>query len=768
MATPPTSDIDGAGPSPLPPRPGTNSPFGPVSTARFDDQQLVKAWLGYLRAASKVYKSWADEFEVETLEQMFYGFQWNRQGNELTPEQRYVVNLFFSDLETKLPALLFNRPGVIAQARPPFADDPSTNIMQRVQLLKDTADTLLVDPRSRFRPSHGLALKDSFFRYGVIGAFYDQNPLLSHVPSDLPPRQYGKKDMTRGDGTGVGVDLSEGVEGQTAQMDDDESAEGMRDTPQEEMGELGAGGLPGVGQAPPPVDGHAFFRWIPSKQFRVPAVNHNSLDENSWCAFYEWHPLADVKNNEFFDQEAREHLRPGGLIADFEAMSATNPPGRSTTATSAPATSDADDKGQYVQVWWIWDIREKKRMVLTPSSPLPLLAPEPYTTLPFSCLKFYERLGSFYPIPPCWNWKHPQRQINQEREDSRIHRRRFYRRYGMVEDVLDEQEMSKLESGGDGVVVTFRNLGARGINEAFQPIQDAPRDPQNNVDAATLMTDMRMMSNVGGEQKGTADAKTATQAALVETNARLRQSAEKEVVAIWVGGSITIIIKTAVEFYPADFWIKTNVDVYGVGGAEEMMRVGGLWKQIKLAELDDFEWEIGVDVESLTPETSELQRQQWSQVIGLFSQPNIMLLLLCSDMLLRKTLALYGIRSSKDVIDIKRAMQVGLLAQGLQVAVAAAEQANAMSMQEDGVQGPGGGGMMDLSAMLGGAGGAVVGGVPGGDPAQIAQGGVGATATPGVGAGAPTQPANPLMRLLAGLVGQGGGMQGGIAGGGGR
>lgn len=741
MATPPVDDIDGAGPSPLPPRSRGGPSF--TTTSRTDEVNNVKTWLRRIRAASKAYKSWADEYQVEQLERMYYGFQWGRQGNELRPQDRYVVNLIFGDAETKMPALLFQRPSVIVQARPSLADDPSAGIQARVQLVKDTADTINADPRSGFRVAHRLALKDSLFRFGVIAAFYDQDPMLTRDQERMPPRKRNKdtEGVERPD-----LDETEGVDGTNGEMDEAPSPFPSLATPE-------------------PVAARIVYRWIPSKQFRVPAQNCNTLEENSWCGFFTWESFDDVKNNNFFDPEAREQLTPGSAVAEFERPEMIQPPGQGSTASASNSRPD-EDTTEAVQVWWLWDIREKKRMVISPSSPLPLLSPEPYTTLPFSVLSFFERLGSFYPVPITWNWKHPQEEINREREDARIHRRRFYRRYLMRENAIDQPELEKLETGGDGVVAKVAGAGNGPLSDVLIPVQDAPRDSNAYADAQILMQDMRLMSNVGGEQKGTADAKTATQAALVESNARLRQGWEKEVVAIWLASSITKCIKTAIEFFPVDYWIKVNVDTTGVGGAEEAFRVSGVWQRIKLSDLNTFEWELAVDVETLAPESSDLQRQQWSQVLGVFSQPQIMLFLLCSDMVLKKTLALYGVRSSKDVSDVKRAMQVCLLANGLQVAVSAAEQANAISAQEDGVRGPGGGGMFDLGGLLPGAGGGALPG--GGTPTQIAQGGAGALATPGAGAGAPGPKGSPLMQLLAGLIGQGAGQVGGMMGGGGR
>ncbi|WP_196301948.1 hypothetical protein, partial [Streptococcus pneumoniae] len=79
-----------------------------------------------------------------------------------------------------------------------------------------------------------------------------------------------------------------------------------------------------------------------------------------------------------------------------------------------------------------WDHRKKVRHVFLGADFSRALTPpegKPWTVYPFNILRGPgEILDSGYPVPPTYNWRAPQDEINERSERMRVHGRRFNRK----------------------------------------------------------------------------------------------------------------------------------------------------------------------------------------------------------------------------------------------------------------------------------------------------------------------------------------------------
>ena len=102
------------------------------------------------------------------------------------------------------------------------------------------------------------------------------------------------------------------------------------------------------------------------------------------------------------------------------------------------------------------------------------------------------------------------------------------------------------------------------------------------------------------------------------------------------------------------FPVKVTVDPTAEGAFEETLKTAVIWKQITADELGDLNYEVRVDLEELTPVTEESRRESWNQVLAILTNEKLLLLLMNSPTMLRKTMGFYGIRSATELQEIQK------------------------------------------------------------------------------------------------------------------
>ena len=84
----------------------TSSRSNPKGELYESDLHTGKMFMARIRQAQKTKDAWENKFKCAKLEEYYEGKQWKDQEN-YTP---YVLNLFYSTIEIKNPALLFRNP----------------------------------------------------------------------------------------------------------------------------------------------------------------------------------------------------------------------------------------------------------------------------------------------------------------------------------------------------------------------------------------------------------------------------------------------------------------------------------------------------------------------------------------------------------------------------------------------------------------------------------------------------------------------------------
>ena len=584
----------------------------------------IKRLRDELTRADKFYKAWSDEFKTDRLEDFVVKSKQRRSTATDTAsfeQDSYIVNELSPSLNARLPALMFDTPRAIVTPRDPLTDDPKVapvdpaaeamaaltgqpmvpppvaqaiTAEHKAKLREDVLNTILQDESSGFVEETNLSMREAFFRFGVVEAFYTAD--FRQIDESFT------------------VDIAEG-----------QSVEAGKIAPRIPTAE------------------RIRFRRIRAEDFRVSANSKNKLERSDWCGYYEWVFVDDLRKNPNYtnvENIPESKISSSGAIM---GVPTAGEQGASEGRSAAPADG-------MVRIFKMWHMRERKRYVWIDQDDQFLCDGKPYKTMPISALTFDPILDQFYPVPPCFNWTGVQIEYNETRDMQRTHRRRALRKFIYQEGAFTDAEIGKLSSNED---MAFAQVSQQiPLSGACRPLEMAPMDPISGESYMITKAEMQEVTKVGGEQKGFAESKTASQANIIAVNKQVQDSTDRNRVAKWLSKLSFIALKLAEEYFTLPAIIKTSVDMTGPQPGLEQQKVKERWLAIKMDDLGELEYEVSIDVESMSPPNSTLQAQQWNQLLALLSQPSVLALMAASETLARKTLSIYGIRDEEQVQEI--------------------------------------------------------------------------------------------------------------------
>lgn len=575
---------------------------------KLTEKDRVSAWNRRAVDSNKPHREWSDLYSVDMLEEYFYGHQWQGDSSEWD-QRKYVINLVYPSVKISMPSMLFQLPKFKITPKPTRSDDPTSDIAARAKLQEDTVNSKIEDPDFGFELEAFLAMFDAQFRFGIVEVGYT---------ADCIDNPLAGKPILNDDETEM-LDK----EGKTVPH-------------------------PAVNIT----DERAFCKWIPAKQFRVSERNVNRMEACDWVGYYELHWIDDIQANK-----------------NYKNTSNLKTTHRMKGATKDTASSSAEEiKPGMVKVWKIWDLRAKVKRIF-PEGGEKFFREEPFKFLPFAVLKHDEILGQFYPLPPTYNWVHPQNELNDTREMQRVHRKRFIRRFlrrsGAFTDV---EEFRKLLSGEDGVSAEVNG----DPSTAVVPMADAPLDSAITRNIPQTQDDFTRISGISGEAQQVAQSETATQANLIALAGRIRESHKRVQVGKWLAQIGRLLLMTLRENMALPFWIKVAVDPQSPMAGQEAQEVAYLWKQITNEQLGDIDLDITVDLASMSPVQQEQERTEWLTFLNLIMNPQLGAVLSQSPALLRKTAGLFNIHNERDLREVASAMEKSALMFAMQQAQASA------------------------------------------------------------------------------------------------
>jgi hypothetical protein len=213
-----------------------------------EPDKTVKLWMKRVRAAEKAREEWEGRYEVVRCREYWSGIQRN-DPTDGSGDRRAQVNLILPSVRQRIPSLYFYYPFARVVANPAKADTPATQVDDRAQLLQDTANSLLRDPRCGLKEQTLIALKEAHWAFGCVEVGYSADFVDNPALKDVAPA-----------------------------LKESETTEGVESKPRKIVR-----------------DEWFWTRRIPPRQILVSAPESSVPEENDWIGYWEYQHLEDVK-----------------------------------------------------------------------------------------------------------------------------------------------------------------------------------------------------------------------------------------------------------------------------------------------------------------------------------------------------------------------------------------------------------------------------------------------------------------------------------------
>ena len=559
--------------------------------------ELQAIWETRIAEAEAEKRAWEEEFNVRELEQFYEGHQ---RPDDWPEEQWFTINLCFASARIlKRNVCPRNLRVEVRLARSFTADANVIASMQQVMKLRKAVLQYFVDRLEVWREGQ-MAYLNSLWQFGVVKVGYSA-------------------DMQDNPNAGGVVYDREG------NIIYDENGQVVYE-PDEAV-----------------VSEEFFVDQVDPECFLVDRYCGNNLDKTGrWCAEKFFCSVEDIQNNPLYKKSKVKNLSASALTPSEREYLGNNK--RIFSAWDVQAGVPLPEN-EIVVGYEIYDLEREETLTIIRGAPDIIRGPEPtpqgVPLHPFVILKFNERRGKFYPIPGIFNWIGPQKELNDARNRMAIHRRRFNRKYGYLDGGIDQDELDKLESGGDGTYVRLNQAGA------LEPIKDAPLDTTAVVDTDMLRREFMELTGVGDQQRNLTGADSATEAEIVERRAREGEIDEHEECMDF----ISEIVRKLHASIEANMTQEGAVEFVGPGGTE--------WISFGPEHFEKIEGEVlfKATAEESSRVTLQVERAQMLQLIEILGRNPLMAL---DDVLLRALVDKFPALSGNELL-VQRLQQLALV-----------------------------------------------------------------------------------------------------------
>lgn len=559
------------------------------------DEDFSKVIAEEVQASDQYFQSWRTRFICERLAEYYEGFQWEGASENL--DDHYVLNMIFSTMNIKRPTLLFKTPQFYASPKPIRQDFDAGRASETAALAADVLNTFVDTDSMNFAEEAESSILDAGSHFGIMEVGFDAT-WMKNPKAGLPIL---KSDVEPTDGL------------------DDDIIEEPEEIPQEEW---------------------IYVKRIDPNRFRVSLPDFKKLSQHKWVGYYDFIRTADFEDSRL-------------KFKNIDQLDKTTYQVPRATNASLNNLSENEMYEGYTKVWKLWFNHEKVFRIIDDGSGYPLYE-EPFKRLPLFDLRFHKRRNGFYPIPFFFNWKSPQDEINETRDQLRYIRRRAKRAWLQRKNALDENEREKFLTGPSEMVVECEGNPA----EALFPIQSPPIDGAIMNAFVSSKDDFNIASGTGAEARGQADRVTATQANIMDSRSSTREADEREIVAKWYCAIGREILETAVERMTLPQWVKINQDIGSWG--EDVTDVQEMWRKVEIGELADNQYKLHFKVESLSPIVQEQEETSFLNFMAVISQYPI--ISLNPDLILETAYRL-GYHNKKVIRAMQQAAQLHIMGQ---------------------------------------------------------------------------------------------------------
>lgn len=568
---------------------------------RVDDQ----IWSERIKSANKYHDQWEKLFKCKILEDYYEGRQWANVTDGYSP---YTINKFFETIEIKIAEFIPTFPKYQISAKEANSTEDLESAAEASTLKQDVLNTIVQDNRKHFRQEMEMAYKDSYFRFGMMEVGYAADWILN--PNAQKPL------------------LASGAEVNPAKK-----SKIIR-----EPDEL-------------PVNERVYFKHIGARRFRVGGIDNKYLSHCSWVGYYEF-----VFKDDLLSLKG---------VKNSDKIQGAMPQEPSSDTVYGDSDNEKMKNGA-VKIWHIWDTRAGNRLIIL-DSPCVTIYEKKYKRLNLFDYRPNRRTSTegFYPVPPAFQWLSSQDEINETRESQRAHRRRFVRKFQVVADFIDDEEIEKFENGADGALIKVKRP------QAIAPIDNAAMGGENKDAMVTSSDDLNKISGTSSESRGVADRTTATQAQIINQRSSIRETHERDLVVDWLCDIGREILLTVRDKFVIGVWaqLTSNIKDQFLG---EVQITNPAYQWVSAEQLQDgYDFRIEVDVTSLSENAAQDEKQKFIEFLSVLANyPAIAF----SPLLVREAAYRVGYRNEAVIKELQKMALMQELGRQQQIGQAQAQQ----------------------------------------------------------------------------------------------
>jgi hypothetical protein len=354
------------------------------------------------------------------------------------------------------------------------------------------------------------------------------------------------------------------------------------------------------------------IEWVPWGRFVFDPEGGNDFRKHSWVA-EEWvRPTEELKQDKLYNTaklKATEFADQTAPTDEGGWPLGVNPYEQSSDISGMDDSEAVKMDGGRTRGWTIYDfVTNEIRWIAQQGEdgesdfylreePMPeeMWDRGPKHGGPFAFLQFNEVPNSWLGLPDIETMKEIQDEVNLLHSKVFTHMRRADRHY-LVERgfVLDNDDWDQLTKGGDMSFCEVDSL------DGVAPLPVAPMDPtvEGAIGLATAAFDELAG---GGEQRGVASSETATQGAIIENRAQMRDADRKTIVGEFLVTMASILMRSIQANLTQAVYAKVEDPKFGRAYQFE----GTIEPYHK-----DGDFGITLDVQALAPRTNATYRNQ--------------------------------------------------------------------------------------------------------------------------------------------------------------
>lgn len=576
----------------------------------------AQAWEMRITAAEKRYIEWSTKYNCVGLEKLYLGKHYSSYGDY----EPYVLNLVYATIKLKLSNYILHHPEFRLSPRAGRVDF-NPDVAMRASVLKESALNEVINrPDAHFVDETEAVALDSYFRFGIMETGYAADWQHPDKPEPL-------------------TSAHENPEVEVDKANKKDSIDVENEIPENER---------------------IYFKHIPAKRFRVSSISSRYLNQSLWCGYYTYIPkltllktpgikIPDDYDSYFYGDAGTQYLDDYSQMEQSEFSGLLN--------------SD-----RICKVWYIWDNVDKTRKLLLDGT-FQNIWSKPFERINLQVLTWDKNTEQdFYPIPPAFQWRLPQQEINESREQMRAYRSRYIRRYGYQKGTVTPDELNKFVAAQDGEVIEFKSMP-----NGMSPIQPIPNAELGATIEAGLVVgkdDFNIVAANSSELRGASDRETATAAKISAIKEEARESVEQ----LKFNRFLTDVGREALlqmsENFSRGVWVSLSADPvlpnidpnnYDPNAIQELEYNKPIFEFITANEIDDGnDFNLELNIVNATPAQTSEDLQKLITFFSLVQQiPQVAM----SPILIREVAYKSGYRNERIIAEMQKNAVLNLMSQ---------------------------------------------------------------------------------------------------------